>query len=340
MKRCILLLLIPIVLFCANGCSYQNRIPQSDTFFAMDTVFIVSLPPDTDRVVFNRIQETVTAAERRYSKTIDDSMVSKFNQSSKEILLSADDAKLLSEILRICKLTKGAYDPTVEPLISLWGFGTDVAAVPNNEKIQSALQNVGYSELVLAKRSDASYLTKKNPNVHLDLGGAVKGYVCDTVCRDLENDYSYGCLDFGGTIGVFGSKPDGTKWEIGVRDPNYADKLVGTVTVDSGFLAVSGDYERYFVEDGIRYCHIIDPETGYPPVGELRCCAVLSGSGLEADILSTALFVLGADDAMDLYRANQLEFEAIFVFDDETVLITPGLTDSFHCRESYTKREY
>jgi predicted phage replisome organizer len=160
------------------------------------------------------------------------------------------------------------------------------------------------------------------------LGGIGKGAAADELIRYLEtSEISHGLVSVGGTIGVFGDKPDGTPYKIGVRDPDDPNGVVTYLHIRDGFVAVSGDYERYFEEDGVRYHHIFDPYTGIPADGGLRETAVYCTSGAVADALSTALFVMGKDASLSLYESGG--FEAVLVSSDGSITATEGLRTEY-----------
>ena len=130
----------------------------------------------------------------------------------------------------------------------------------------------------------------------------------------------------GGNIGVFGTKPNSEKFKIGICDPDDASGVVGYLSISSGFISVSGDYERYFEENGERYHHIIDPATGYPAKSDVRSVAVYANNGAAADALSTALFVMGEEKALEFYGENKIAFEAIIINKNHEIILTDGVS--------------
>ena len=327
MKKRLLIPLFAAVLL-LSSCAGTSEV--SESFFAMDTVFTVTVPYNPDaKSQIREIEELTKNIEKTYSKTIGESTVSRFNASSEGIALDEETYGVLSSVLELSAFSEGAYDPTVDPLVRLWGFGTEHAKVPNSRDIADTLSFVDYRKLSLENKEDGRFLRKSDPSVSLDLGGAVKGYACAAACEALRESCSFGRVNFGGTVGVFGQKPDGSVWKIGMRDPDDASALCGTVELEDGYVAVSGDYERFFEENGKRYCHILDPQTGYPPDNGMRCCAVVSHDGLTADVLSTALFLAGYDRTSELYESQSIEFDAVFVYADGSIRVTPGLAERF-----------
>ena len=164
--------------------------------------------------------------------------------------------------------------------------------------------------------------------MEIDLGSVAKGYTGDVLSAFLkENGVTSAMLDLGGNIQTVGSKPDGSSWRVGIRDPE-GDGNLGVVEVVNQAVITSGGYERYFEEDGVRYWHILDPQTGFPARSGLLSVTIIGECGAVCDSLSTALFVMGLDDALDHWRQYR-DFEAVFVSEDGSVTITAGLEDGF-----------
>ena len=159
------------------------------------------------------------------------------------------------------------------------------------------------------------------------LGFGLGWIVCKVVTM-LSEKAPYGMISFGGNVGVWGQKPTGGAWEIGIKDPFDTEGVVGKIRTDGGFVSVSGDYERFFEVDGKKYHHIFDPKTGYPVDNGLRSVAVYTKDAALGDALSTALFVMGYDKAMEFYNSGIYDFEALFITDNE-ILMTKGMEEMF-----------
>lgn len=292
-------------------------------FFSMDTYVTINVADEGCKT--DEITGLVKKIEKAVSRTDPGSDIYRFNNSKYGTEVSQITIDILSAALAAAKASDGLFDPTIEPLVSLWEIAHGEPKVPSDNEIAAALTNVGYGGITV----DGNKITKENPAVSIDLGGIGKGYACQAVIDLLkERGVSHGLISFGGNVGVFGLKPDGTGWTIGVRDPDSADDIVGYLNLNEGFVSVSGDNERYFEIDGIRYHHIFDPRTGRPASNGMRSVAVVSQNGTEADALSTMLFVMGYKKAMDFYNSGVYDFEAVFITTDG-VFITGGLTDIF-----------
>ena len=232
-----------------------------------------------------------------------------------------------------------AFDPAVYPLMRLWGFAGKegeerTPAKPEDEEIQALLPLCRPENVVLRPENHALEVTV--PGTMLDLGGAVKGYASARLMELFrEQGVSSALVNLGGNVQVLGTKPDGSLWRIGIEDPEREGNIAALSLTDTAAVT-SGGYERGFEEDGRRYHHLLDPETGYPAEGGLLSVTVLTPDGALADMLSTALFVMGREraEAFVARRAADWQFEAVLVTEDRELLATEGLRDRLESRES------
>lgn len=314
-------------------CGCGGTVLTDSVYFAMDTVITLRLPADTPQEVISACEENTASLEALLSRTKPDSEISRFNASETGIVLSGQTAEVLDTALAVSAASDGAFDPTVAPLAQLWDVTSPAPHVPARDALCAMLPHVGYRMLL----RDGTALIKSDPAVSLDLGGCAKGYACEAAVGLLQTSgVPMGIVSFGGNVGVFGEKPDGSPWRVGIRHPDDASASAGYLLLTEGFLSVSGDYERYFEEDGVRYHHILDAKTGYPASSGIRSAAVWSTDGTLADALSTALFVLGADKALALYEAGMFSFEAVLYTSDGRTVITPGIADRYeHAARDY-----
>jgi thiamine biosynthesis lipoprotein len=236
--------------------------------------------------------------EARYSRYRSDSELARINKVAATggvIDIDAETAGLIAYAKACFAKSDGAFDVTSGRLRAVWDFS--VARLPDQRSIDAALPFIGLDNLVLTN----GQLHFRRPGMELDFGGLGKEYAADRaaeVCADLG--MRHGFIDLGGDIRVVGPQPDGLPWRIGIRHPRDADRLAAEIALPSGALATSGDYERFIEVDGRRYCHILDPKTGWPAHG-LSSVTVISDRCLVAGSLSTAAMLKGPAGAAWLH---------------------------------------
>ena len=311
-----------------SGCApaqTQAAPMRETTFFAMDTVMNVRIYAGGNEALLDAAGDRVGELEALLSVTDPDSEIYALNRDG-SAALSGDTAELLAAALDMCARTDGALDVTVYPVLRAWGFTTGEYAVPEAETIEELLARVDYARVELDEAGGTASLPA---GAEIDLGSVAKGYTGDVLAGLLRaSGVESALLDLGGNIQAVGTRPDGSLWRIGVRDPEAKTGYLGVVSVSGKAVVTSGGYERYFEQDGVRYWHILDPETGAPARSGLASVTVVGDSGLLCDALSTALFVMGPDRALEHWRTYR-DFEAVLVADDGSVTVTAGLEDSF-----------
>jgi thiamine biosynthesis lipoprotein len=309
----------------------NNQAGQSVDFFAMDTVMTLTAYGDN-------AQTGLSAAETEINRL--DALLSVENSASEVYHinldgsgeLSPETAVLINESLEIYKLTDGAFDITVYPLMKKWGFYTGEYALPTDTELSELLACVGSDKLALTENT----LTLTKAGMGIDFGGIAKGYASDKAAEVLaENGVESALISLGGNIRVLGAKPDGTPWRIAIRNPEDENTPIGIVKVMDKSVITSGSYERYFEMNGKTYHHILDPKTGLPAENGLQSVTIVCERGILADGLSTALFVMGKDKALAFWRNHTDMFDAVLVSDDGEIVITAGLADIFSSSLDY-----
>lgn len=257
--------------------SSKSKTSQRFCFGTLCSVTVYGKFRHSDRV-FDEVWKRMNELENTISCKIPDSVVSRLNNG--DFNGNNDDVNfLISTGDDFEKLTDGAFSPYIGKVSELWGIGTDSPRVPTSEEIMEALKE------------------RK-----LDFGALGKGYASD-VARDIlvKNGVESAVINFGGNICCVGSRPDGKDFLIGLQDPDSErGKYKDTVNVSNLCVVTSGDYERFFISDGTRYCHIMDGRTGYPVSNGTRAVTVIGESGLICDALSTCCFILGEEDSSSL----------------------------------------
>lgn len=305
-------------------------------FYAMDTNMTVSAHGDGAKAAAKAVETEVNRLEALLSRTRADSAVSRLNAAGgAPVQLPIRD--ILFAAGRYSEVTGGAFDSTVAPLVTAWGFTTDHYQVPSQEELDRLLPYVGSEHIHLGEGGEISL----DAGTQIDLGGIAKGYASDLAEAILaENGVESAMVSLGGNVYVRGGKPDGSPWRVGVQDPGNPAGFVGVLSLTDAYAVTSGGYQRYFEEGGRRYHHIIDPATGYPAEGGLTSVTVVAprngkerekapGNGAMCDAFSTALFVMGEEKAVEFWRSGGFDFQLVLVTEDGRVLVTDGLEDNF-----------
>lgn len=296
LKRLAALILMVLLLI---GCTPKDQ-PSQEYVFCMDTVMDLTVWGPEAEEAAREMTALLYELERTWSATNEDSVISARNRG--EEIMDIEALALLDAVQALSARTTGAFDPTLYAVTTAWGFPTDEFRVPSETELADAMEQDVW-----------------------DLGAAVKGYAGNHLAQLLEHyDVDRAMLNLGGNVQTYGEKPDGSPWRIAIQNPDLAEDHLGIVSV-YGTMAVvtSGDYQRYFEVDGIRYHHILDPETGYPADSGLRSVTVICRDGLTADVLSTALFVMGLEEAVEFWRESD-DFEAVFVTGEGKIYATEG----------------
>ena len=273
----------------------------------------------------------IAQIEDRMTVSRDDSEVIRVNAGAGRhpVAVTADVLEVIRQGLLYSSDGDGAYDITVDPLVKLWGIGTPRARVPAAEEIRRAKSLVGWRDVVVDEKASTVFLRRSG--MGLDLGSIAKGYAADEVARVLRaSGVTAGLIDLGGNILTFGTKPDGSRWRIGIQNPLEArGTKLGIVEIAGGSVTTAGTYERFFEKDGKRYFHILDARTGYPAWNGLAAVSVVAPDSTSADGYDTLVFTLGLERGRNLVESTRGRIEAVFITDQRQVYVTPGLRSRF-----------
>lgn len=307
---------------CKNGITYAET-----DFFAMDTYVRISADGASPELL-NEIKSDFLAVEKQLSATYPHSDIRRLPDSTSKSYKST--VKLLSRALEIAENTDGAFDFTLGSLVSLWNINGASPRVPEKVQVDAARTHTGYKKVSL----DGGVFSCADPELSVDLGAFAKGYAGGRAMEKLKNaGIENASISVGGNVTVAGSSPRGKKsdsgWNVAINNPFDTSQILGTVEITDKTVSVSGSYERFFEQDGIRYHHIIDPKTGYPAHSGLVSAAVICDDAALADALSTALFVMGLDGALEFYAGKIYDFEALFCTESGEVFVTDGLLNIF-----------
>jgi len=271
-----------------------------------------------DQQIHQQIDALLKQVNQEMSTYIPDSELSLFNKSvsGEPVALSQGLERVMAEAIRLGELTGGKLDVTVGPLVNLWGFGPEFRpeTVPGDELLTTTRARTGLDKLTLADGK----LTKANPALYVDLSTIAKGYAVDKVAELVEaNGYQNYLVEIGGELRLKGFKHNGSLWHLAIEKPISHKRLVQQYIVPKdNAVATSGDYRNYFEADGQRFSHIIDPATGKPINHKLVSVTVIHPSSMTADGLSTAMMVMGEEQAMAFAEENDLAAFLIVKTDD------------------------
>ena len=315
--------------FLLTGCSgAPAQEPESATFFAMDTAMDFTVYGDA--ALLDEAETLIGSLEEQVSVTDEHSDIYAIDHTGSGSL-SGNAAELMEQALELCRRTGGALDISVYPIVRAWGFTTGGYQVPDEETIQSLLPLVDYTQI---QYDAATGVVALPEGMEIDLGSVAKGYAGQLAAQMLrEHGVQSALLNLGGNVQTVGAKPDGSPWQIGIKDPQGEDAMM-VLSVEDQAVVTSGGYERYFEQDGQTYWHIMDPSTGHPADSGLISVTIVGDEGVVCDGLSTALFVMGLEKAADLW-AQSGDFGAVFVTASGEVYITEGLQDRFALTEQY-----
>ena len=328
MKKYFISAMLSALLF-LTGCSAESSPePVQGTFFAMDTMMDFTIYGESGLI--DQSESLIASLESLVSVTDTGSELYAINQTGSGTL-TGKASSLMEQALEICRRTDGALDSSIYPIVRAWGFTTGSYQVPDEAEIQALLPLVDYRKI----QYDAADGDVTLPvGMKIDLGSVAKGYAGQLVAQMLrEHGVQSALLNLGGNVQTVGAKPDGSPWQIGIKDPQGEDAMM-VLSVEDQAVVTSGGYERYFEQDGQTYWHIMDPSTGHPADSGLISVTIVGDEGVVCDGLSTALFVMGLEKAADLW-AQSGDFEAVFVTASGEVYITEGLRDRFALTEQY-----
>lgn len=304
--------------------------PRRESHFALGTVVSLTVYRPVSQDFFTGAFALVDEYEQKLSRNLEGSEISAVNRAAGEgsVAVSPETWDVIEEGLRYSRLSAGAFDITIGPLVSLWGIGTEAARVPEEREIDDALSLIDYQLVSQDEENRRIYLPE--PGMALDPGAIAKGYIADRLAEYcLTRDIGNAIINLGGNILTLGTKPDGSPYRIGIQDPfSPRGSYIGIVTTADRSVVSSGVYERFFEKEGIRYHHILDTGTGRPVRNSLMGVSIISERSVDGDGLSTSVFALGLKQGRDLIESLD-GVEAVFITDEKKVYNTTGLTGKF-----------
>jgi thiamine biosynthesis lipoprotein len=305
------LMLVVAMLLAVSGCGKKEHVISGRTMGTTYTIKVVTGYFGSVSGLQAKVDRRLDEINRSMSPYLKDSEISRFNRFKEvgtEFPISADFLRVMRSAAQIYNFSEGAWDGTVNPLVDLWGFGrsgrTDKR--PPAEKIEALLGDVGFGKIEIR---DSGVLIKRQAGVTLDLSSIAKGYGVDQVAEEIHRaGFGDFLVEIGGEVYAAGVRPDGRPWRVGINRPKTDarfDDVYKVVALRDRAFATSGDYRNFFVENGVRYSHIIDPKTGYPVAHGVVSVSILADNCTLADGLATAVMVMGAEKGLALI--NRLE---------------------------------
>lgn len=338
--------LLALLLAACAAPADPDKAQESIQVIAMDTVMLITTYGERSVPAAYAAEDCIRDLEKKLSRTDPDSEVSRLNASEGEPVEVGEDLSTLLALAKAYRLyTGGAFNISIAPVVSAWGFTTDRFQVPSQAELEELLKLTRDDPAFSPPRDGADSFSLE-PGHSVDLGAIAKGYASDKIVEVLrEYDVPRANIRLGGNILAYGNRPDGTPWRVAVQDPARPDDsngFAGVLGLTDSFAVTSGGYQRYFEQDGKRWHHIIDPATGYPADSGLTSVTVVAGlgegdayPGAMCDAFSTALFVMGEETALNFWRSwTGAPFELVLVTEDGRVVVTGGLADRFTPDES------
>lgn len=310
--------LCPVLL---TGCSFSPDQTAKATGFYFDTIISVTVYDQTSNQLADKCMELADHYEKLLSPNIEGSDVWNINHSNGSFVSVNDDTlNLLCTALDYARLSDGQVDPTIGSLSQLWNFGSDnQAVVPDEKQITNALTHVDHHNVVIKNNQ----VMLSDPKSQLELGFIAKGFIADKMKEFLLSEgVTSALINLGGNVLALGNRPDGTPFHIGIQKP-FCDSGTAILTLELSDKSVvsSGNYERYFMQGGKLYHHILSTSTGYPVGSGLSQVTIISDSSTVGDALSTLCFILGYEKAASLLE-NYPDVQAIFITEDGDILFT------------------
>lgn len=326
----VLILLSLFLLLGMGRYYYLHAQPRSETFaqsrLLLDTVVDIQVLSSDEQ----RANQAIAAAyaemqriEELFSRYQEGSQIFSLNKNAgiESVAVSSEVRDMLQRAKEYGLLTDGLFNVTIGALVDLWGIGTEHERVPSENEIRQTLPRINLAALELDQTQNVSIT---QPGVSVDLGGIGKGYAIDRAWQTLKDQgIEKALINAGGNIRCLGTRADGKPWRIGIRHPRQ-EGILGVIEVTEKAVATSGDYERYFVKDGIRYHHILDPRTGKPAQG-CQSVTILAPTAEMADALSTSVFLMGVDAGMRFIETQE-GVDAMIVGNDGKAVFSSGFS--------------
>jgi FAD:protein FMN transferase len=304
---------------------------ERTTYNLLGTTCLVRLYTNGTAAILDAAFNRIAEIDARMTINSSGSEVDAINLAAgtSAVKVTADVLAVIKQGLLYSAAGNGAFDITVQPLVKLWGIGSQAARIPTTAEIAKARALIDYRNVTLNESASTVFLRKTGMGI--DLGSIAKGYAADEVARLVKaRGVGAALIDLGGNVLTMGTKPDGSRWRIAIQNPEAArGTSLGYVDITGGSVTTAGTYERYFEANGKRYFHILDARTGYPAWNGLSAVAIVAPDSVTADGYDTLVFTLGLEKGKALVESTKGLIEAIFITDKHEVYVTSGLRSRF-----------
>lgn len=320
-------IILCLLLFClCSACKPSSSAPLTKVGTMMDTIITITLYENGSPALLEQAFALCASYETTFSRTDPQSEVYRLNHAGgKPTVVSQDLYTVLQTALTFSRMTDGAFDVSICPVVDLWNFSQTSPMMPSEEELAQALGKVNWNNI----RTDRNTVQLLD-GVQLDLGAIAKGYAADGICDFLiEQGVTSAIVDLGGNVKTVGVRPDGQPFQVGIQKPfEERNTTIGIIDVAGQSVVSSGVYERFFRLEDRLYHHILDPKTGYPVQTDLLSVTVVSEDSMMGDALSTSLMMLGLERGRAL--AEEMGVHAVFVEQTGQLHFTAGFVEALH----------
>lgn len=330
----IILILTSVMFISCTGSSDDEEKKAVKDVFAMDTYMTFTAYGENAQCAVDMASDRIEELDAMLSAGSSKSEISLLNTNACA-KLSDDTLEIIEKAIEVNKNTDGAFNPLIYPVMKCWGFDTGDYRIPLQNELNECLTHMDIDKIIVDKERKSVRFA--DPDMQIDLGGIAKGYASDQIMEIYrKNGVKSGIVSLGGNVQAIGSRPDGSSWKVAIRCPDGSSEYAGVLEVNDEAVVTSGGYERYFEQNGNTYHHIIEPHTGRPSDSGLASVTIVAKKGIVADALSTAIYIMGYEKAVKLWKEQKLSFEMFLIKDDGSQCITEGLAGAYKSDTDYS----
>ncbi len=322
------ILFLSIIFILLTSCKSEVKL-QTQTQIALGTVCSIKLEENVDSDIYKKCFSILNDVEKEISRTNENSYISILNRE-KEVVVNQDVFDLFELGITLAKQSNGKFNIAMGSVVSLWDIGGTNPRIPSNAELNSV--NIDYNQIQLDRKT----LSIKIPSdMQIDLGALGKGYAADKLRNSLvSKSIDKAIINLGGNVLVIGRKDIDNLWTIGLQDPLDTSKIFAALEVESSSIVTSGTYERFFYQDGVKYHHILDPDTLYPCKSDIISSSIIGKDSLICDCLSTTCFLLGSEQALEFMK-NYKDYSAFFLLEDNSIVLSDNFNYEYKLKENH-----